>query len=171
MKKETVKTRQHFETVNTNKLVNSNVTNSQLYCHLQQLTLRLTADEISQVCRNLIGAINTALLKGESPEKLVRRIARKRSPKLYNLHSMTKEEAEKDLAEIKQLRRLAQARSPIPGARKLEKYHSEILTLYQSDASYRDIQFWLRAKKGLAISHHSVQRYLQAVLNHEPKEI
>ncbi len=171
MKKETVKSRQHFETINADRLANGGIANSHLYCHLQQLMGRLADDEISHACRDLIGAMNTALLKGESPEKLVRRIGRKRSPKLYNLRSMTREEAKKELVEIRRLRRLAAAHSPIPGARKLEQYHPEIITLYQSDASYRDIQFWLRAKKGLVVSHHSVQRYLKAVLNHDSKEI
>jgi hypothetical protein len=139
--------------------------NSHIYTQLKRILTMLPEEDNASLYRRLLEAVGAALLQGENPEKLARRIRRKRSPKTLCFTALTAAQAEKDILEMRQLRKLARAHPFIPGARKLERYHGEITALRAGKASYRDIQLWLFAKKGLVVSHHSVQRYLQAVLN------
>jgi hypothetical protein len=141
--------------------------NSSIYTNLKQIITTLPDRGNLRIYRQLLEAVGAALLRGENPGKLARRIGRKRISKTICLVALSIGEAEKDMQEIKQLRKLAKARPLVPGARKLERYHAAIITLRRLKAAYRDIQLWLLAKKGLEVSHHSVQRYLKAVLKQE----
>src|SRR5262249_459336 len=135
--------------------------NSRIFACLKQMIIDLQNQGDAQICKRLLEAVGAALLRGESPENLIRRIGRKRSPKSIYFGPLTATEAEKDILEIKQLRKLTNAKPLVPGARKLERYHAEIKMLHTLKASYRDIQLWLFAKKKLVVSHHSVHRYLK----------
>ncbi|HVV67750.1 MAG TPA: hypothetical protein VHE99_01750 [Gammaproteobacteria bacterium] len=134
-----------------------------LHTCLKQLITALPSGGNARACKRLLEANCSALLRGEHPEKLIRRIGRKRNLKAVCLDALSQEEAQKNTVEIKQLRKLANARPLVPGSRKLERYHSEIISLSTAKASCRDIKLWLFMKKGLVVSHHSIQRYLNAI--------
>ncbi len=157
--------RQAFETENSDKNHLEIDAIGDIYTCLKQVIMAMPNNRNGQVCKRLLEATSSALLRGEHPEKLIRRIGRKRNLKTVCLAPLTAEEAQMDTLEIKQLRRLANARPLVPGSRKLERYHSEIMSLSAAKASCRDIKLWLFMKKGLTISHHSIQRYLNAISN------
>lgn len=136
---------------------------SDTYTCLKQLTMNFSHQPQMQLCKLLLEAAGQALLKGESPEKLIQRISKKRNSKLINFSPLSFSEAQKDILEIKRLRRLAHDTPLVPGSRKLEKYHAELMILTQAKASCRDIKLWLFIHKKLVISHHSVYRYLKSV--------
>lgn len=155
--------RQPFKTDTTQRLDTEAIPSSHVYEHLQTYVKTLPNHDAAQACKSLIEAISHALLKGESHEGLVKRISGERRKKPYTFATLSTEKAKTNIAEIKRLRAFANARPLIPGARKLERYHPEIMVLYQAGASLRDIKFWLLSHKKLIVSHHSVQRYLEAV--------
>lgn len=43
---------------------------------------------------------------------------------------------------------------------KLIKYKSELISLFNVGASYRDMAFWLRKNKRVKIDHSNIKRYL-----------
>ncbi len=156
--------RQPTETENTEKLADIISSSSRIYTCLKQLIDTLSGSYDAQVCKCLLEGVAAALLRGESAERLIRRIAKKRNLKIRYMTSLDSQEAKKDVSEMKQLRRLASVRSLVPGTRKLERFHAEIVALHAVKASYRDIQLWLLTKRGFTVSHHSVQRYVKGIL-------
>jgi len=139
---------------------------SVVYLDLENLLQQLKNTKQSHACIQLIQALCTALGKGESYQNLSLRICKERAKKMQVNKPLGHEEAQSDLAEVKRLRQCYQRRTPIPGARKLERYHQQIQALNHAGASSRDIKFWLFSHKKLAVSHHTVRRYINALFSH-----
>jgi hypothetical protein len=141
--------------------------NAKLYDYLATFEKIVPKDEVWQEFKSLIEALKFALLNGENPAKLCKRIRRERYTNESSLTPLTWQQAASDMVEVKRLRKLAKAKPIIPGARKLDKYRQEIVTLAKQRASQADIKYWLLAKKGVAVSQPTIHRYLMALESYE----
>src|SRR5882757_175255 len=101
--------RQAFETENSDKNRLEIDIVGGIYTCLKQLIMVLPNSGNTQICKRLLEAPCSALLRGEHPEKLIRRISRKRNLKAVCLTPLSAETAQKDTSDIKQLRKLANA--------------------------------------------------------------
>lgn len=137
--------------------------NTKLYECLTSFSETLPKDALWHEFRTLIEALKFALLNGENPVKLSKRIRRERYKKEPSLIPLSEHGATLDIAEVKRLRKLAKATPLIPGARKLDPYRQEIIVLRKNGASQMDIKYWLLASKGVASSQPTIHRYLTAL--------
>lgn len=137
------------------------VLNSHLHQYISVIIKALPNDHYAATTKQLFDALNTALLKGEIPEKLARRIRREHSRREVTLTSMDRENAARQVAEIKRLRQITRAKPSVPGSGKIDKYRSEIEMLRQAGASQMDIKYWLAGKKQVTVSQQTIHRYLK----------
>jgi len=142
-----------------------NFSNTQLYEHLRDFSQTLPQDAPWQTFKTLIEAVKFALLNGENPSRLSKRIRRERHRNEPHLIPLSGTKAQLDIAEIKRLRQLAKDKPLIPGSRKLDSYRQEIATLRQQGASQMDIKYWLIATYGVTVSQSTIHRYLN-MLSH-----
>lgn len=136
---------------------------SALCGQLQVLQKSLATDPQSAACQALLGVLEAALLKTETPMNLALRILKLRKPPTTRLNPMTAEEAEIKIAEIQRLRVLAAERCTAPGSRKLDKYRQSIETMYKKRASTRTLQTWLRGDMHCNVSQATVARYVKTL--------
>lgn len=138
---------------------------SALCGQLQALQRSLATDPQSTACQALLGVLEAALLKAETPTNLALRILKLRKPPTARLNPMTAEEAEIKIAEIQRLRILAAERCTAPGSRKLDKYRQSIEAMYKKEASTRTLQTWLRRDMHCNVSQATVARYVKWLCN------
>lgn len=139
---------------------------SALCSQLQALQKSLVTDPQSTACQALLGVLEAALLKAETPLNLALRILKLRKPPTARLNPMTAEEAKIKIAEIQRLRVLAAERCTTPGSRKLDKYRQSIEAMHKKGASTRTLQTWLRRDMHCNVSQATVARYVKTLANH-----
>lgn len=134
--------------------------NTKLYEYLHSFYKTMSQDITMDHFKQLINALKFAILNGENPAQLCKRIRRERYYREPSIEPLKAQQAVLDIEEVKRLRRLAKAKPLIPGGRKLDIYRQEIVTLRKIGASQMDIKYWLLAKKGVSISQPTLHRYL-----------
>lgn len=112
-----------------NQIHTAGFLNTKLYELLENFSHHLPKDVIWDEFMLLIESLKFALLNGENPRKLAKRIRRERHNKMPSLMPLIQEQAALDITEIKRLRKLAKAKPLIPGSKKLDVYRQEIVTL------------------------------------------
>ncbi len=140
--------------------------NTQLYEKLHAFAQTLPKDAAWENFKMLIESLKFALLNGENPTRLSKRIRRERHRKEASLIPLSPTQAQLNLSEVKRLRQLAKEKLSIPGVRKLDGYRQEILVLRQQGASQIDIKHWLLTTKSVIVSQPTIHRYLHALQSH-----
>lgn len=144
----------------------SNFSNTQLHDYLNSFSKMLPKDAMWDTFKTLIESLKFALLNGENPSRLSKRIRRERHYKKPCLTPLSSTQAKLDIGEVKRLRALAKAKPLIPGMLKLDPYRQEILILRKNGASQLDIKYWLVASKSVVVSQPTIHRYLNALESH-----
>lgn len=144
----------------------SHFLNAQLHTILTSFSNMLPKDAVWESFHMLINSLKFALLNGENPSRLSKRIRRERHRKEASLIPLSSTQAQLDIAEVKRLRGLVKVKPRIPGEQKLDRYRQEIVMLRQNGASQIEIKYWLFARKGLKVSQPTIHRYLNAIQMH-----
>ncbi|MFT3742429.1 MAG: hypothetical protein QM752_07230 [Gammaproteobacteria bacterium] len=142
-------------------LIHKPIENFALHQSLDTVSQSLGTTPQAPELRQLIQALQYALLRGESPQKLIKRIRRERLRKNLPLEILTSRQAEADLTQVKKLRAIAKEHPHAPGTCKLDEYRQEVRALYSSGASQRDIKYWLLSARNASVSQSTIQRYIK----------
>ena len=153
---------QGFETGNETLFAAENL-NFSLCKYLVNCIQRLPPDGSQSALQTLLEALRFALLRGEHPTQLRRRIRRERRAESHSWIPLDDVQAQVAINEVKHLRALARVQQAVPGGKKLDKFRQEIQALHQRGASLRDIQFWLFNQKHVTVSAATVQRYVKVI--------
>lgn len=74
---------------------------------------------------------------------------------------MEKFDAASELAELRAETAVRRKRSYAQRKSRLDRYHGEIVLMYEGGGSIREIQRWLRKKKAIRVAESTVHRWIK----------